>query len=151
MPEPELDVGAAGGGIGVPEAPSLEEGGGDGAFAGQEVLQARQRRPMRLGVAVIGVGAGAFGDDEEVKVVLQVRADLWAVEDDRDAEAAQVVGGADAGKLEEAGGADGAGGENDLGRGAERGFDCLDADRPTLFGDDAKDLLAGFHGQVGAV
>ena len=33
---------------------------------------------MRLGVAVIGVRAGAFGDHEEVEVVLQVRADARA-------------------------------------------------------------------------
>ena len=112
--EVELNVGGAGGGVGVPEAARLEEGGGDGAFPCQEVLQACERGPVRFGVAVIGVRAGAFGDHEEVEVVLQVRAHLRAVEDDGDAEAFQVVGGADAGELQEAGGADRAGGEDDL-------------------------------------
>lgn len=94
--EVELEIGAAGEGVGVPEAAGLEEGGGDGTPAGRKVLQARQRRPVRLGVAVIGVRAGAFGDGEEVELVLKVRAHLRAVEDDGDAEAPKVVGGADA-------------------------------------------------------
>ncbi len=83
-------------------------------------------------------------------MVLQVGAHLRAVEDDGDAEAVQVIGGADAGKLQKARGADGAGGEDDFGRGAVGGLGRLDADRPALLDDDPQDLLAGLHGQVRA-
>ncbi len=149
--EMKLDVGGAGVGVGVPEAARLEERRGDGALAGEEVLQARDGGPVRFGVAVVGVGAGAFGDDEEVDVVLQVRADAGLVEVDGDAERAEVVGRAEAGELQEAGGADGAGGEDDLCRGGDPGaIEEGDAGGAVVGDVDAGDLRAGLDGQVGA-
>ena len=57
---------------------------------------------MRLGKAVVGVRAGAFGDDEQVNMVLQVRPHVGLVEHHRNAKVAQMIGRANARQLQQA-------------------------------------------------
>ncbi|MCY1312490.1 hypothetical protein D9M70_629170 [compost metagenome] len=52
---------------------------------------------MKFRHTVIGVVAGAFGNDEEIEVVLQVAANAGQVVLHRDADRLQVIGRADAG------------------------------------------------------
>ena len=76
-------------------------------LAGEQPLRADDS--LAPEVPVLEQGDRQARGELQVKfhVVLQVRAHLRAVEDDGDAEAGEVVGGTDAGKLQEAGGADG--------------------------------------------
>ena len=71
----ELDVGRARVLVGVPEAAGLEEARGDRAALGQQILESRERGPVWLGVAVVGMRAGDLADRVEVEVVLEVGAD----------------------------------------------------------------------------
>ena len=86
-----------------------------------------QTRAMQLRDAVVGVVAGAFADDVEIEVVLQVAADPRQIVHDRDARRLQRLGRADAGKLQQAGRADGAAAEDHLAVGAQ----SLDARCPS--------------------
>ena len=62
-----------------------------GPALGQQVLQPGHRRPVRLGVAVVGVRARHLADHEEVEMVLEVRPHPGLVEDRPDADLGQVV------------------------------------------------------------
>ena len=71
--------GERGGLVGVPEAAGLEQARGHRPLLEQQILQAGPGRAVQLGVVVVGVVAGAFGDDEEIEMVLQVGADAGQV------------------------------------------------------------------------
>ncbi len=82
-------------------------------------------------------------------MVLQVRTDLRLIEDDGNAEIRQMVGGTDAGKLEDARRADGAGRQDHLRRSRQpRSVGQLDAPGAPVLDDDAADLRPGADRQV---
>ena len=66
----ELKVGGTGIGVGIPEAAGFKKRRGNRPLARQQVLQPGKRGPVRLGIAVIAVGAREFADAIKVKVVL---------------------------------------------------------------------------------
>ena len=69
-----------------------------GPFLNSRYCRPAHGRAVQLGVVVVGVVAGAFGDDEQVEMVLQVGADAGQVVHRRDADRLQMVGRADAGQ-----------------------------------------------------
>ena len=99
----ELDVGRTRAGLRVPETAGLEQAGGDRSLAQEQVLQPCPRGVMRLVVLVVGVVAGALGDDEQVEVILQVRTNAGEIVHHADPDRAQVVGGSDAGLQQQLG------------------------------------------------
>ncbi len=123
MPEPKPRwnwmSGCARGRIGIPEAAGLEEAGGHRPFLEQQILQAGPGRAVELCVIVVGEVARAFGDDEEVEMVLQVLADAGQVVHRLDADRLQMIGRADAGEHQEFWRADGARADDDFSRGAQ--------------------------------
>ena len=107
-PEVELDIGRARLAVRVPKAAGLEQAGGDRSFLEEKILQASPDGPVQLGDVIVGMIARAFGDDEEIEMILQILADARQIMDDRDADRLQMIGGADARLQQQLGRAHGA-------------------------------------------
>ena len=96
QPEVKLQVGRPRGGVRIPEPPGFEQRRGDRPASGQQILHPRHCRPQRPGIAVIGVVPGAFGDGEQVQMVLQIRPHSRHVTDHRHPDLGEVIRRADA-------------------------------------------------------
>src|SRR5690606_21362652 len=111
---------------------------------------------VQLRVIVVGVVAGAFGDHEQVEMVLHVGADAGQVVYRFYADRFQVVGRTDAGLHQQLRRADGAAADDHLALGADdprlrsRLLDGFHADRAAVLDDDAGRQHAGAHGEVPA-
>src|SRR5262249_44464235 len=94
-------------------------------------------------------------DESKLEMILQVVADARLVAHDRDAEALELVGAADAGKLENLDRADRAGRKDHLAAGARRSSDTVlppaHARRPRAVERDLFHQAMGFEPQIGAV
>ena len=107
-----------------------------------------------LAYVVVGVVAGAFGDDEQIEMILQVGADAGQVVHRRDADRFQMIGRADARLQQQLRRADGAGRDDHLALGAQdrrlaAGLSTISTPtaRP-LLDDDAGHQRTGPDGQV---
>ena len=120
--EVELDVGRVDAVVRAPEAAGLGDVGGQRAAA----LRLQQRDVLlRLGRLERRRVVGEQ-DDPGVQVILEVAADRGLVEPHVDAERGQLVGGADAGEHQQLRRLVGAGGEDDLAGGLQRGRRAVD-------------------------
>ena len=92
--------------------------------------------------------AGAFGDDKQVNMVLQVRPHIGLVEHHRNAQFAQVIGRADPRQLQQARRPDGPCLQDHL-TGAQHALACQFHPRgAALVNHNAQHLRAGLHCQI---
>src|SRR6185295_4800572 len=83
--------------VGIPEAAGLEEARCHRPVTEDKITQTGNRRPMRLGIFVVGMIAGAFADDAEIEMILEIRSDALEIEQRPYAERSQMIGGPEAG------------------------------------------------------
>ena len=79
--EMELQVGGRRCSVAVPEGAALDDVGGDGSLAENEIFESSPDHPMRLGVFVEAVGPAEFVDDIDAEMIVQVSADAGKIHD----------------------------------------------------------------------
>ena len=150
----ELDVGRGDFPAGTQERTNLASAHGHGAAAGQQKFKADPEAP---GQAIDFVVQGRFGCQEDcsgLEMVLEVPAHFLAVGDDTESLFCQELRGSDARTLENLGGADRSGREDDLACSPDRvllaaTFEAC-ADSPPAIEHDPTNETAPKYGQIAA-
>src|SRR5262249_60663667 len=97
---------------------------GERAAAKERIVEPHARAADERAIGLVeGLGAHDLVDESKLEMILQVVADARLVAHDRDAEALELVGAADAGKLENLDRADRAGRKDHHAAGARRSSD----------------------------
>src|SRR5262245_64678591 len=119
-------VGALASGVRAREQAELRGRHGERPAAKERVVEAHACAADERTIGLVeGLGARDLVDEPKLEVILQVVADASLVEHDRNAEALQLAGAADAGELENLDRADRAGREDHLAAGARRSSNAV--------------------------
>src|ERR1700722_15621242 len=78
--------------VGVPKTAGFEEARSDRPFLEEKILKARPGRAMPFGDVVVSMFSRAFGDNEEVEVVLKIAANAGEIMRNRNADRLQMIG-----------------------------------------------------------
>src|SRR6185295_1627966 len=140
--------------VDIPEAAGLEEARCNWPVTEEKIAQAGDRRPMRLGIFVVGMIAGAFADDAEIEMILEIRSDAWEIAQRPYAERRQMIGGPEAGLHQQFRGTDRARRQDDFAVGMDDAGAAIarqfDADRASAIEYDAAYNRVALDREIGA-